>query len=251
MTDEVITSTQNAGIKNLAKLKLKKDRDLSGQFLVEGLHMIEEASKAGLLQKIYALQGEEFDQPLPMEPIYCTQPVLNKLSSQKSDAKIIGVCVQFPVSEEINDPELKKYLVLEHIQDPGNLGTLIRSAYAFGADAIVLSKDCADIFSPKVLQSTQGAVFHLPVFQLEIDKAIEQLKRYLVPVYAAALHRDSIKLQDLHNLESFAVIIGNEGKGISENVLALADHSLYIEMQDFESLNAAVAGSIILYHLQF
>lgn len=245
----MITSTQNQTIKNLARLKNKKDRMSEGKFLVEGLHMIQEADEALLLDSIYAIEG--YDQELPMQPEFCTQPVLNKLSSQKSDAVLIGVC-HFPTfADPLDNHELRRYLLLDRIQDPGNLGTLIRSAYAFGIQAVLCSQECADLFSSKVLQSSQGAAFHLPVVYTDLHHAIDSLQKRHVDVYAAALHHDSLHLHGAKIPESYGLMIGNEGQGIREDLIRKARHTILIEMQAFESLNAAVAGSILMYAFQF
>lgn len=241
-----IESTQNAAIKALAKLQTKKGRDQAKKFLVEGVHMIEEAASASLLETIYQLDTLP---PLSYGPvIYCSQPVLNKLSAQKSDARYIGVC-HFPEPEQ--RLKGKKWLLLDHLQDPGNLGTLIRSAYSFGLDGILCSPDCADPYSPKTLQSSQGALFHIPVNRMDLHQAVEILHSQNIPVLGAALHQDSIQLHDLSIPAEFAIMIGNEGQGISPSLLDLCDQTVFIEMAQFESLNAAVAGSILMYAFQF
>lgn len=220
----MITSVQNTTIKNLARLKNKKDRDRSGLFLVEGLHMIQEAAAAGLLQSIYAIEG--WQSPLPAEPEFCTQNVLNKLSSQKSDASLIGVCRRPVFSSALGEQQAKKFLLLDHIQDPGNVGSLIRSAYAFGVQAVILSADCADPYAPKTLQSTQGALFHLPVLTADLADVIRQLQNADISVFAAALHQNSVCLHDLSVPASFGVIIGNEGQGIRQELIHLADQTV-------------------------
>ncbi|MCF0246096.1 MAG: RNA methyltransferase [Ileibacterium sp.] len=241
----MITSLTNAKIKNLAKLAMKKDRDKTGLFLIEGIHMIEEAQKAGILQEV--LQREDLPVLPGVKTEICSQPVLDKLSSNKSGSSCIGVCRR-PSFEQ---KEYEKLLLLERVQDPGNVGTLIRSAYAFGAQAVILSSGCADPFSAKALQSSKGAAFHLPVLYRDLKEEIENLKAAGTASFATALHHDSINLQSVTVPQKWALVIGNEGQGLSEEILDACTHSVFIEMQDFESLNAAVAGSIALYHFQF
>jgi TrmH family RNA methyltransferase len=241
----IIESVQNASIKQLAKLKTKKERDLTGTFLAEGFHLVQEADNAGLIEKVYQLAGSEPFLP-DAQTIFCSQPVLNKLSSQQSDAKIIALCKK----PEFEKKEYRRILMLERIQDPGNAGTLIRSAYAFGADLVCLSAGCADPYSAKTLQSTQGAVFQIPVISTDLFEEIERCKEKEVPVIAAALHQNSIALSGLQIPEKYALLIGNEGSGLSQEILDASDIIVHIEMSSFESLNAAVAGSILLYALQ-
>lgn len=237
-----IESPQNQTIKSLSKLSSKKQRDETGQFLVEGWHLVQEAQRAGCLEHVYQLEG------LPtLEDIktsVCTQAVLNKLSSQKSDAKYIGLCHKPPIKKPLL--AFSKVLLLDRLQDPGNVGTLIRSAYSFGIEAIVLSNDCADPYGPKTIQSSQGALFHLPLFQADLLEAIEILKTQDIPVFGAALHQKAITLHELNIPTRFGLVIGNEGQGISQEVLKTCSECVYIQMASFESLNAAIAGSILM-----
>lgn len=245
----MIESTSNSTIKELAKLAHKKDRDAKGQFLVEGKHLLEEAKQAGVLLRVF--QRDDLE-PFPFENVTtCSQAVLNKLSGQKSDAKYIGLCSIPKTQEGSSTPFGKRILILDHIQIPGNMGTLIRSACAFGLDQIIYSTDCADPYGPKTIQSSQGALFHVPMLQADLSEVIPQLKEQNIPVFGAALHHDSVELQDLSIPQEFAIIIGNEGQGIRPEVLALCSQLVHIEMNSFESLNAAIAGSILMYAFQF
>lgn len=244
-----IESLQNATVKALVRLKNKKDRDLSGEFLVEGLHMLQEAAQAGCLKQVYMLDTlPEFTQA----PVtFCSQAVLNKLSSQKSDAKYIGLCTKPELHPDLKPVEGKPFhiLLLDRIQDPGNMGTLIRSACAFGFDGVFCSGDCADLYNPKTIQSTQGALFQIPVMTDDLETVISRLQAQQVTVYGAALHQDSTALRNLSIASSSAVVIGNEGQGIRPEILNCCDRLVHIEMETFESLNAAIAGSIFMYEL--
>ncbi|MEY8380073.1 TrmH family RNA methyltransferase [Ileibacterium valens] len=255
MNEEVIASASNQTIKTLARLLLKKYRDESDYFLAEGAHMLQEASQAGLLKAIFVLWEDQearssILQVIENHPeipvINCSKSALGKLSSLKSESRLIGLCqkVQFDAKSA------SRILMLENVQDPGNVGTLIRSAYSFGADCVVLSEGCADGYNPKVLQATQGALFYIPLISKEIHKAISSCKDHDIPVFAAALHHDSIALSKVEHPEKFALLIGNEGQGLTKETIESADYVIHIEMSAFESLNAAIAGSIILYQFQ-
>ncbi|MCF0259956.1 MAG: RNA methyltransferase [Erysipelotrichaceae bacterium] len=241
----MITSLTNAKIKNFARLSMKKDRDKTGLFLAEGIHMIEEARKAGILQEVLQTESLPVLEGVPTE--FCSRPVLDKLSSNKSGTDCIGVCRK-PVHDKTDGSRI---LMLERVQDPGNVGTLIRSAYAFGADLVILSEGCADPWSAKALQSSKGAVFHIPVLSCPLTEKIQALKEEGTEVFATALHQDSVNLHNVQVPDKWALVIGNEGQGLSSDVLQACTRSVFIEMQDFESLNAAVAGSIALYRFQF
>ncbi len=234
----MIESVNNKKIKEYAKLHLKKERDKQGLFIIEGEHMVQEAIKANVLQELYLLDGivNSFNFPC----IYANQNVLNKLSCQTSSAKIIGICkkVQHKASKE------NRLILLDTVQDPGNVGTIIRSAYSFGYDCIYLSKGCADIYNPKTIQASQGAIFHIPCIQIDL---LEKINTLDVETYATALTENHINLQDIHPNNRYAIILGNEGEGIHQNLIDAADYTVKIEMDAFESLNVAIAASICMY----
>ena len=254
----VISSLENKEIKNYCKLKQKKYREEQSLFLVEGLHLIEEAYKKNLLEKIILLENEinNFD----VDCIYVTQEIINKLSTLDTPPNMIGIC------KIVKQHEIKgtKILLLDHIQDPGNLGTIIRSSKAFGIDTIVLSNDTVDLYNPKVIRATQGIIFHINIIKTDLVMAIKQLKSKNIPIYstnveagediksiALKMEKNGYNLESIAKSNKYAVIVGNEGNGVSKNISELADYNLYIKMnQDVESLNVAVATSIILYELE-
>lgn len=142
----------------------------------------------------------------------------------------------------------KFIIILDEIQDPGNMGTIIRTADAFGASGVVLTPNCVDIYNPKVVRSTMGSLFHIPIAQVE-DKIqlIEELKNKHVKIYATSLESANY-VYDIDFRRDFALVIGNESKGISQQILDLADNIVKIPiMGNAESLNAAIASSIIMY----
>lgn len=239
-----IESTQNKTIKELAKLHTKKERDKTGLFIVEGLHLIQEALQAQCLKQLFILEG--VDNPFPFECIQCTQPVINKLSRQVSDAKMIGICTR----PETTEGRIDTALFLDDIQDPGNIGTIFRCALAFGIDHIFLSEHCADILNSKSIQASKGAFFHIHYSYGSLYHAIEQEHKKGMEIYAATLHTDSIALQDVQKVDHYGIILGNEGQGIHPEITALADQCVEIEMDSFESLNVAAAAAILLYTIK-
>ena len=239
-----INSLQNAQVKKWTKLKQKKYRDEYGLFLIEGEHLIEEAAKAGLIERILCPKDREHAfQTYPCT--YVTQAILDKITDSVSGNDIAAVC-RFPASRRI---EAKRWVLLDRVQDPGNVGTIIRTAYAFGYDAILLSKGCADPYSDKVIRSTQGALFHLQVETGSLAKKIQELQQQQIPAYATALHHDSTPLSDLPKTDRFAMIFGNEGQGVSEELIQMSTASVFIEMERFESLNVSIAAGIALYQM--
>lgn len=235
----MIDSLDNKKIKEITSLKIKKYRDQYGLFLVEGKHLVDEAKKSGLLEEVILLDDEyDFDKKLIV-----SEKVMKKLSFQDSLPSIMGVC-------KIKDNKLigSKYLLLDGIQDPGNLGTIIRSSLAFGVDTIVLSKDSVDLYNDKVIRSTQGMIFHINIIRCDLEEVINKIKGD-IKIIGTSLG-DSTPLRSIDKLERYALIVGNEGNGVKKEILDLCDDIVRIEMnKDVESLNVGVATSIILYEM--
>lgn len=240
-----IESIQNKKIKERSKLQTKKERDATNLFVIEDLHLVQEALQANCLKELYILDGME--NPVSFEAIECTQAVLNKLSSQVSNSKIIGICEK-PSFKTIRQ---ERVLLCDEIQDPGNLGTLIRTAHSFGLDCIYVSKKTVDIFNPKTIQSTQGAVFHIPVIVCDLQEKIQELQKKGIQIFATALHTDTKNLQDILIPDQYGIVLGNEGNGIKQEIIDCCDSCIKIEMETFESLNVAIAGSICMYTFQY
>lgn len=239
----LITSIHNEHIKELERLKEKKYRDQTGLFLVETSHLAIEAYRAGLLKELLVEQNEIF--PIDVPITYVSKEILKKLSSTKTPPKVIAVVKKKEEREEIGE----KVLILDRIQDPGNLGTIIRSAVAFNIDTIICSPDTVDFYNPKVVRASQGMMFHLPILVLDTEKTIQELKKKDYKIIGTKVTNG----EDVRNAaiySHFALVIGNEGQGISEIIEKLCDQFLYIKMNgNCESLNASVAASILLYEI--
>lgn len=238
-----ITSLTNAKVKQWVKYKEKKHREQDQVFMIEGEHLLQEAYQAGLIDCILVEKGKE---PLYQEfPVYVvTKEILKKLSNSVSGTWIMAVC-HYPKQQEIKG---KKVILLDGLQDPGNVGTIIRTAVSFSYDTVVLSNQSVDLYNDKLIRSTQGAIFHLNVVRCELPKTIVELKNKGYTIYGTSLH-DAKPLAQIKPSESYALIMGNEGQGVSQEVLDLADQNIYIEMDTFESLNVAVAAGICMYTL--
>ena len=138
--------------------------------------------------------------------------------------------------------------MLDGIQDPGNLGTLIRTAVSFGYDLIICSEQTVDLYNDKVIRSTQGSLFHIPVVRTDLASCVRELQKQGITVIATTLEK-AVPLQQMEHPERFAVILGNEGSGVTRQLQDIADIRVRIEMDGFESLNVAVAGGIMMYEL--
>jgi TrmH family RNA methyltransferase len=233
-----ISSIQNNLIKDITKLKLKKYRQENNQFLIEGYHLVQEAYSAGLLKQIFYLEECPYKD---IESYQVTETVLKKLSALPSPQGIIGVCI-LPVKKALSD----KVLILDNVQDPGNIGTLMRSASSFGFTTII-AENSVDFFNDKVIRSSQGAVFKLNLINTEIISFLKNNRDY--SFYVTDLKSD-IFLEDINfTSKKIGVILGNEGMGVSQEILNLVDNKIKIKMQNMESLNVGVAGSIIMYEI--
>ena len=241
----LITSLDNDRIKSYIKLKDRKYRKKTKTFIVEGMHLVLEAYKSGNLIELILEKDEVL--PIDVPTIYVTNEIINKISSLDNPSKVMGLCKMNDNKEVTGN----KILLLDGVQDPGNLGTIIRSSLAFNVDTIVTSLDTVDVYNPKVLRSTQGMIFHLNIVNMDLTEAITKVKKEEYPIYGTMVEYGSdVSTLPKKDRRKYALVMGNEGNGISSEVSALCDKFLYIDMNDkVESLNVAVATSILLYEL--
>ena len=240
----VITSTDNDRIKGYIKLKERKNRKKSNEFLVEGTHLVLEACKKGIVKEIILEEDASFITDLPI--VYVSKEIMKKLSEMDTPSNVMAVCNMLD-----NKISGEKFLLLDDIQDPGNLGTIIRSAMAFNVDTIVLSPNTVDLYNPKVVRATQGMMFHINIVINDLKEVIEELKSRDIPIYGTRVDSGSdVRLLRDEKTDKYALIMGNEGNGVSTDILDMCDEYLYIKMNDkVESLNVGVATSILLYKL--
>lgn len=242
VNNEVISSIQNERVKNWNKLLLKKYRDEKNEFLIEEEHLIEEALKCNIVKTIIISEGC-FDKFKFDSTFFVTQSVMNKLSSNVSEVKYIAVCKK--LDEKLTSSN--KVLALDRIQDPGNLGTLLRSALAFGFNQILISDNSVDIYNEKVIRSTQGAIFHLNFLRCNLIETLKKFDNYDILAFSLD---NSNYMSEIAVNKKVVIVLGNEGKGISKEVFDCCNKKVKIEMNSFESLNVAVAGSIAMYNFR-
>ena len=231
-----LSSINNEKVVNWAKLKMKKYRDIEHLFLVEGTHLVEEALNKGIVKEIITLEDRQYDVPT----YTVNENIMSRLSDMVSPPNIIAVCNYI-----IPDDIFGNVLVLDHIQDPGNLGTMIRSAVAFNFNTIIMSKDTVDHYNDKVIRSSEGMIFKVNIIKDDLFSIIELLKKkeYII---AGTDVRMGKNVQYLKG-KKCAVLIGNEGAGLSIELKELCDYFVNIKMTpNCESLNASVAASIIM-----
>lgn len=235
-----ITSLSNDKVKYWVKLQDKKFRDEEGLFIVEGDHLVNEAIKNGLAKEIITLN--DFTNFITTYKV--TEEIMKKISKQKSISSIAAVCFK------IKEKEIgSKVICLDNIQDPGNLGTIIRSAVAFNIDTIILNDKSVDLYNDKVIRSCEGMLFNVNVIRTNLVETLKTLKENGYKVIGTSVKNNNL-LKNVETTDKYAIILGNEGNGMSKEIDELCDDYIYIKMNEScESLNVAVASSIIMYEL--
>lgn len=252
----MITSTANQRVKEIIQLQKKsRARNQAGVFIVEGIRMAKEVPTEQVVQwyvteEFYKKHREDLPQGME-KPEFVSPAVFTAMSDTQTPQGVLVVVRQNSYSEEeLLKAENAHLLVLDNLQDPGNLGTIFRTAEAAGVTGIIMSRDCVDIYNPKTIRSTMGAVFRMPfVYSEDIISTIERLKMQRIRVYAAHLDgKNAYDREDYRGKTAF--LIGNEGNGLRREVADCADTWIRIPMEgQAESLNAAVAASILMFEV--
>lgn len=244
----IITSKSNNGIKNAKKLHQKKCR--TDSYLIEGWHLFEEAvENQAKIRQVFILEAY-LDRVEDIQKVTVVTPeILSLLADSKTPQGIVAeILLEQPV---LPDQLQGRFLYLEDVQDPGNVGTMIRTADAAGFDGVMLSKASADLYSLKTLRSMQGSHFHLPIWKMDRAELFERASKSNTPVLATTLSKSSIDYRQLPQRNQFILVMGNEGNGISSEMAAQADQLVHITMPgQAESLNVAVAAGILMFHLR-
>lgn len=249
---EHITSRQNPLMVRIKKLGQSRAlRREEGVFVCEGPKLIEEALKWGAsMEMVLTAEGRTWPEELSREARQVEVPdsLLRAVSSVETPQGLLAIC-RTPALTPPDKLSGGRYLVLDGVQDPGNLGTIWRTADAFGADGLLLVNGCADPWSPKTIRATMGACFRLPAWETELETVRILLDGADIPLYATALREDTVDVRDV-DLKRAAVVIGSEGRGISEEALALCRRTIKIPMRTrCESLNAAMAAGVVLWEM--
>lgn len=233
----VITSKDNKRIKEIRKLLTKKGRTKAQQFLIEGEHLIEEAIQFGAhIEEILVLETDTFN--FDLKTTVVTKDVMSSLSKLVTPPGIIAV-----VRMETKSIESDRVLAIDGIQDPGNLGTLIRTADAFNFKRILIGKNTVDPYSDKVLRSSQGSHFHVSLEDVDLIEVMQDFDGTILTTDLSGEPLTNIVMDD-----KVMIILGNEGQGVSQEVLEHANYKVKIDMPgDAESLNVAVAGGILMH----
>ncbi|GEM00632.1 RNA methyltransferase, TrmH family [Halolactibacillus halophilus] len=244
----MITSTKNDTIKQWMKLHKKKYREQMGQFLLEGDHLVEEVIGSDWeIEQLIVREDRQIDTWFKdYRTTVVTDQVFKALANTPSPQGVMAVVN----IKTYRADRFKKILVLDNVQDPGNVGTMIRTADAFNYDGIILGEGTVDLFNDKVIRSTQGSLFHLPVVKADLNILLPDLQARGVQLIASTLE-EAIPLAEVKVFESCAVIVGNEGSGVQKELQQLSDMKVKIPITGkAESLNVGVAAGILLYYFQ-
>lgn len=248
-----ITSVQNPLIKDLVLLHDKKHRDAKQMFLIESDHLITVAFNQKQLtavlidEKYYNKFNELLEECHGIEIIYVNEMIIKKLSQNKSPQPLIGICTM-----KKNTPYLTNNIVMiDTIQDPGNLGNILRSAAAFNISEIYLSQGSVDLYNHKVISASQGAIFYINVYYEDFEQLLVKVKSKQYKIYGTFLHEpNTTKLNEIIFFDKIALLFGNEGQGINEKYKKYIDTNMNIvTTPNVESLNLATSIAIALYYL--
>lgn len=246
---KTISSRKNEKTVHLKKLGSDRAyRHRCGEFLCDGTKLFGEAVQFGAEIKTVFVCGEtDIAFPDGAEVYSVSQDIMDYVSPMKNPQKLLFTCA-IP-QKKAEDLQKGSYIILENIQDPGNVGTVIRTAGAFGIDCVLLTGACADVYNPKTIRATMGAVFRQNVQESDFD-GILKLKENGIKLYGAALMPDCESIEDTE-LENAAVVIGSEGQGLSREMIGICDKCVIIPMEpNCESLNAAAAAAIFMWEMR-
>ncbi|WP_425380393.1 TrmH family RNA methyltransferase [Spiroplasma endosymbiont of Stenodema calcarata] len=248
-----INSTQNDHVKLLTKLKEKKYRKELNLALIEGWNIIEEALQQKLLIEILTLESNSLKLKNVGDVLItiCSEPILEKLSQSKNSQNIIGVIDLNKISENNFFKSDQHILLLENIQDPGNLGTLIRTALGFNFTNIILYNHTVDIFNDKVLRASQGAIFKAAIKEFNLEE-IKALQANQYKMITTDLKEKNIFLQEcqFNKADRYILALGNEGHGLSPALQKISNYNIQIKINPkLDSLNVAQAGTILMYEI--
>lgn len=235
-----VTSKENRHVVEAAKLKQAKYQKENGLFLVEGFHLIEMAAAKKCVQSVFVTNPID---NLAVDQYVVSEDILRKLASSKNPQGVVAIC-KTGIAQAISS---KRIIYLDDINDPGNLGTILRTAVAFGYNDVILSKNCVSPYNDKALSASQGAIFVLNLLEMNGEQLIKMREKGF-KLIATSLG-DSLDLRSFTPREPYVIIFGNESRGVNSKLLKASDYRLRIAISGIDSLNVAVATGIILYEL--
>lgn len=250
MSTKFISSKTNPVVKEIVSLRDNKNLSKSPFFVAEGRHLLEIALKEGLVIKVFSKNELPFEVDENIEQYIVSEDVLKKLSNEKTPNDIV-----FLARKKTPEPIKDNFVIyLDNVQDPGNVGTIIRTALAFSFKEIILSKGSASLYNNKTIQSAQGALFSTNINNDDENRSLlKSLKSSGYKILVTTLDEDSLYLDEFSfdKNEKYVLVLGNEGRGVSKEVIDLKDSSIKIKISNIDSLNVAIAGGILLNYFSY
>ncbi|KIS04099.1 TrmH family RNA methyltransferase [Paucilactobacillus wasatchensis] len=253
---EKITSVHNQHVKDWKKLQTRKERQKTNTYLLDGWHLVNEAiaSQVSILTLIGTQEQFELHPDIlthGFETYEVTKEIMTDITDSVTPQGIAAVVEKPKDDLEIPTKLTGAWLLLDQIQDPGNIGTMVRTADAAGFVGVVAGRKTADLYSPKVVRSMQGSQFHLQLRQGNLFSWLNQFRQAALPVYGTELNQDAKSFREVESADDFALIMGNEGHGMQPELLQQTTQNLYIPMAGkAESLNVAVSAGILMFQLK-
>lgn len=251
-----ITSTNNQQVKDWKKLLTRREREKKNRYLIEGFHLVEEALQYKAAEIVQVIVREDVLEETDFIELRVDEEKLTVISEDVSEEisdteTNQGIFAELKIEKETFPDEITgPFLLLDSVQDPGNVGTMIRTAAAAGFQGVFLGEGTVDLYNSKTLRSAQGSHFHLEVYEGTLEAFILEFKKNGLPVLGTALNLEAIPYKEVGYDGPFALMVGNEGAGIRDELLGFIDTNIYIPMKgDTESLNVAIAASILMFHL--
>lgn len=251
-----LTSPSNQHVKDWVKLETKRGRKKQGKYLLDGWHLVKEAlnSNESIIEIIYTQDFKHLDEipNLPeVEKYEITPAIAHKLSDTPSPQGIFATIDLVKLHREDPEKVVGPWLLLDQVQDPGNIGTMVRTADAAGFSGVVFGNGTADLFQPKVVRAMQGGQFHISITSGDLSTWISAFKKRDFPVFGSELNKDAKSYDSVGKHENFALIMGNEGNGMQKKHLEQTSANLYIPIKGHaESLNVAVAAGVLMFQLR-
>lgn len=244
-----LDTISNNKIKEIVKLHQKKYRDEYGLFIAEGTKAVEELIASDIeIVEIYALESFS-NEKIKYDIKFINESVMKKISTTSSVCEILAIAKkkEYKVSKLA---EKRKLILLDSISDPGNLGTIIRSAAAFGIEGIILYNNCVDIYSSKVIRSTTGNFFKIPIINIRNADNFQNNFKDFTKIATALSKKNNISIKDCSRFDKYIIMFGSEANGLSQELIDISDKNIRLEMsKNVESLNLSVSASIVMYEL--
>jgi TrmH family RNA methyltransferase len=246
-----IESVKNQKVKQWRKLHTKKEREATGTYIIEGLHLVEEALKTKeIIKDLIVCEDVTLPNHWNVDQLnitLITKEIMKAISDTEAPQGVAAIC---EFQSQHSAESWKSILLVDSVQDPGNLGTIIRTADAAGIDGIILGEGTVDHYNSKCIRSSQGSIFHLPIVKGNLLEWLEIYNEKQIPTYGTSL-QNGVSFREALPSEQFCLIIGNEGSGVNDELLKSTSKNLYIPIYgEAESLNVAIATGILLYHLK-